>query len=170
MADEIPQVTRGIVTGVRTYIVAAEALLVLRVYGKDAAERMGRFPVIPAVVRDRIGPQTLPGKKPFDSRARHLQPFAAGIPVVHEQVGIVEIAGHAEGQSSLPQLGDEGSGAAAEWSVGDEQRPTAYKVVHDLVVLEDADGVGARIVWGVHCDDAIVGAHEGGIANGDKIW
>jgi len=83
---------------------------------------------------------------PGDRFACELLPPALRLPVVHDEIGVPQLAGGAEIQSRPVERPLEHQRRVAKRTIGHGNRRAADGVVDDLVPNEDSQRIGVRIV------------------------
>ena len=112
--------------------------------GHDVAVGKGGLEVLPADHRQRHEAQPAAGVDAGDSLTGGLLPPGLGLPVVHDQVAVVQPPGGAEIQHLVVEAPVEGDRGVAQRAERDRHRLVAELVVDDLVPGENLDRIGAH--------------------------
>ena len=138
-----------------------------RVPGHDVAVGKGGLEILPAHHGKRDEAQPAAGVGAGDPLARGLLPPRFGLPVVHDQVAVIQPPGRAEIQHLVVEAAVEGDRGVAERTERDRHRQVAELVVDDLVPSEDLDGIRAHPPAGLDHGDRLKGLQPG-IRVGDR--
>ena len=99
----------------------------------------------------------VPASSPAIGAALVLGPQTLRLAVVEQEARVVEQARHAEAKRASADLALEHARDARERVEGDGDRHAADLVVHDLVILEDGQEIGARVARDRDADDGRLG-------------
>ena len=108
---------------------------------KDERRRMGCAPFRPGRMLQKDGCEPLAGQRACHGMHADLRPQAFRLVVVHEEVALIEQAGHAKRVSLFVNGRFERDAGATERAVGDDDSRTADRIVDDLMPIENLDRV-----------------------------
>jgi hypothetical protein len=117
----------------------------------------------------RDGAQPLPLVRAADRGAQQLRPFRVGLPVIHQQIGVDQVAGRAEGQLRTAAYAGEPDHRAGQRAVGDRERLAGHGVIDDLVPNQHQLRVGPDVAAVGQTEHRFAIAEKTGLACGNEV-
>src|SRR5262249_42498565 len=96
-------------------------------------------------------------QRAYDALAVELLPPALRLAVIHDEVGVAQLAGRAEAQGPPARAPIEYHRGIAERTPGHRDRGPAEGVVHDFMPNQDPKRIGTRLAAYLDRDDRLLG-------------